>query len=214
MGEVERLHAEHEEPDVVKKTIEDDRTSPGVDVTFQTQIGEGRALSLRTMFPQNTPVEQQTAILTNVLLVADQQKARYELADLRWQLRLETRSLERCEDDLARLDETHTKRKAEIPIELDTLKGELSSLPDRFEKAYRASGRQGKFDLSPQQKREIEGIKIDLGKLEAERKNIDQQMGGERQNAMVALQRLRQNVNTHREEIEKRLMILGLPSEL
>ena len=87
------------ESSVVRMPLPEDAT-PGVDMTFETTIGEGRVLRLRTMFDQSTGLPEQKRILRGVLSIADAEKAHYELQDYRWQLRLKEKGLVRAEDDV------------------------------------------------------------------------------------------------------------------
>jgi|SRR5579864_1048421 len=183
---------------------------PGCDVSFEQTIGEGRVMRFSTTFFQGTPVGNQKEIVEHLLSIADHVKARYELHDLRAQLAIRETATARSEEDVKRIDERHGKRKAEIKVEIDALNLAQAERAQAFERTYREANRGGSFTMSVAQKREIEGIRQDIAKLNAESLKIDETQSNERRDCMTALTRTKQDIATLKEEIAKRLLILGV----
>lgn len=190
-----------------------DYEQAGCDVHFETTIGEGRVLRLSTTFFQGTPLETQKKVTRDILSIADAEKASYELGDLRWQLRLKEKGLKRCEEDVARIDGQNEKRKAELKVEIEAMGEQRTERALAHEQAFRATGRQGNFKRSSQQMTELSSIERDIGKLQAELSSIDTATTAERRDTLTALQRIRIDIQETRDEINRRLFILGLPEE-
>lgn len=203
MGDVEQL-----------KTPAFDEADPNVAITFDMQVGEGRALRMSTTFFQSMPVELVDHRLRAFLGILDQLKASYELQDLRWQVALRERSLARMQEDIDRLDTKHDKRRAEIDVELATLRGELAETGLNHEREFRKTGRQGKFSPSQAQQRELQDIQLTIEKLVKESAHLSDAVPEDRRQLLEGMARAKLDVSSMREEIEKRLMVLGLPSEL
>lgn len=199
------------ESSVVRMPLPEDAT-PGVDMTFETTIGEGRVLRLRTMFDQSTGLPEQKRILRGVLSIADAEKAHYELQDYRWQLRLKEKGLVRAEDDVKRLDKQNAERAAKIEVEIGQLRLERAERAQAHEHQFRSSGREGNFKRSSTQVSELQRLEADIAKLQAELQNINTTMTNERRDTMIALERIKQDIRDVQDEIDKRLFILGEPA--
>lgn len=196
------------------RPTEGEALQAGVDAGFQTELGEGRVLTLRTTFFQGTAVEEQAKILRSLLSIADKEKANYELVGLRWQMLLKERGLRRAEEDVARLDSKKSVQESEIDIEIGELTAEIGRTEDKQRDAWSKSGRGSAFIASAPQKQAIAGLKNAITRLEEKKRDLHAQIGNERRDTLTALAREKTDVNTLKEEIERRLMILGLPSEM
>ena len=206
MGEVTKL-----QPDRA------DYEQPGVDVQFITSIGNPnespRQLTLKTTFFQGTDLATQKQVVRDMLSIADEVRAQYELDDLLGQLGVREKALKRAEEDVGRVSERHAKRREELRVEIDTMKAAAIQAAETHERQFRESGRRGAFKPSEPQQRELMGYGKDIDKLESELRRLADTEESERRDCLTALARGRQDLSVCREEIAKRRHILGLPKE-
>lgn len=203
------------EPTPLKKVQPEgkDYVQPGIDVHFETTIGDGRVMRVSTTFFQGTSLDDQRRIVREMMSVADGEKAAYEKSDLEWQRVVKRKALDRAEEDVKRIDAQNEARKAEIEIEIGVLKGQIAQRAIDHERAFRAAGRVGKFKASPAEQNELTGINRDIAKLEAEAKGIDERTSNERRDTLTALARIHQDLTQLDEEISRRRHMLGLAEE-
>lgn len=184
-----------------------------VDAGLVIAIGDGRQLTLRTMIDRSLTVERQKDVLRGLLDLADEPKARYELRDFEHEAMLKRRVIAKTKEEMGDIASKNVKERAALEVELDSLKEILLELPEKQERAFRASGRLGRFRPSEQEDREKLALERDIAKVEERLQAIGQNEETERSQKIIAMQRDKDDLRAIEDEIAKRKRILGLPVE-
>lgn len=183
--------------------------TPGIDITLTGNFGGDRQMAVRTMLVQDTPEADQHAIVDRVFRVFDRQKARYELEDLREELRKNHEALSRFEEDMPAVEANYQRAQAALDVEIEELRKRGAEIRTEDERRHDASGRRGAYkatghvasDLANID-RQIAKVAEDKAKAKAERaeflKSHDQ----------VGVRRYREEIARVETEIAKRERIL------
>lgn len=193
---------------------EEGKFRAGVNISFQTDLGEGRVLTMQTVLLRDETPEEQAGVLRSLLAMSDKEKAHYELVDMRFMVMLKERGMKRAEEDVERLGSMKSIQEQEIDVEIGELTAEIGRTQDGHKTAWDKSGRGGEFRPSAPQKQQINGILNAIGKLNQQKADLHAQIGNERRDTQTALAREMADVNMAKDKIERCLMILGLPSEM
>lgn len=184
-----------------------------IDAGVVLAIGEGCQLTLRTLIDRAQSTEDQAKTLREMLRLGEVEKATHDLRHFEGLRIVQQRALKHAETNMQNVAADQGKRLGEIEIEEKALQGIRHDTAERQEKEFRVSGRRGRFERSPQQLNELTALDRDLEKLSDERKKINDDIDGNRNGLLEQLKRARLDIKTTEEEIAKRRVILGLPSE-
>lgn len=190
------------------------RIVESVDVTSDLTIGEGqRRLTFRCMIDRGMTMAEQHKALADMLALGDTAKATYELQDALTQLPLHELAVKQAQENAQTVGRKNKDRLDLIAVEIDALRLDAVAIKDRHLAEFRKSGRRGDYRPSGAELNEINSATVEIDKLEAERKRLQDEDGGALNGAMTQLAQARQNLALCKEAINKRRAVLGLPTE-
>jgi hypothetical protein len=168
------------EPTSLRKPDEGDLSDvPGVDVSLGFVLTEKTQMSMRTMFPQNTPAAEQERILARVISVAAITSLREKVIEFK-----KDRVI--AEERLATLDDG-TKQTSEIKAAIDALVSDAGELRRKGETAYRETGRGGEYKPVGNDKRMLDGIQRDIADKRQALVNLDADLTRQRDEITKAI---------------------------
>lgn len=193
-----KLHAEVEE-----------RPAPAIGMSVVMNMSGDRQATLQCFVAQEDGEDAANALLDKMFRISDRQRARYEIVDLEDQLEKHERELFNFEEQFAKVEKEHARRKVEKEEEIALRTEEIATIQKDAYDQHVASGRQGEFKPQGGTKQAIEvkktamkQAKADIEKMDAER---DQELGGIRESKA----RFNREILRLKKEIVKRKAILG-----
>jgi hypothetical protein len=177
---------------------------PAVDISIVATLAGDRQVQIRTAFLQETAEPEANAILDRLFRVADRQKARYEIDDLRDKLYGErgvARGHADLEADFERVEKEHAKAQADRDVQIAELKATRDGAYEDGYNAHRRSGRAGDYEPKG-------GLKATLGRLDAQIKSLEEQKtkaDNEREAHMKGVEINRERFKSETERLEGEL---------
>lgn len=101
---------------------QEEKAAPAIGASITMNLGGDRQIVLQTFYDRDAPIDETNAMLDRLFIVADRQKARYELYDLRDELTKHEKTLAQFEEDLSRVETDFAKQKAERDVQVDELR--------------------------------------------------------------------------------------------
>lgn len=181
----------------------------GVDAALVTTLEDGRQIQMRTTFPQGAPRSEIDATFDKLFGVVDRQKARYELSALRKDVTKHRKMLRNQEHDIARLDQQHEVKMAEIAAQAEALNVDQDRVYNAAVEQHNASGKKGQFKPQGHTAARLDGIDAQRRKLAEERDRAESERATAFQNYKVSGDRFREEIATLESEIAERERIIG-----
>jgi hypothetical protein len=167
-------------------------------VGFTIGLANDRQVTFQTGFAEDEDDATVNARFDRIMRLADRQKAKYELVELRAELETHEKALARLDEDIARVDNDFDRSQAQLDVEIGEYQRLLTEARDKAYQNQIASGRSGKQPLSGHVKSQIAAYEraIEDG-AKSKEKNVAER---EQHRGTVIAQRAR-----YEEEIASRL---------
>lgn len=149
--------------------------APALGYSIAANLGDNRQITVQCFVDSESPLAEQNAAIDKAMAVVDRQRAKYELKELRAEREKLAVTLQRTEDDFARVESTFIANKTANATTVELHRKEIEEITE----AAHGRGRGGPVGASFQRRRtleqEIKQISEEQAKAEAERsQHLDQ----------------------------------------
>lgn len=159
-------------------------TAPALGASLTMNFGGDRQMVLQTHFPQDMPAKELNTALDKIFVIADRQKARYEIVDFKKEIEGHQKQLRQWQDDFEVVENTHKKKQAERDIEIAEFNARAEGIRDEGYGEHAKAGKKGSYEPVGHRATNISRLKTAAVQME-EAKKVD---NAERDNALHNLQ--------------------------
>lgn len=174
---------------------------PAIQVSVATVIGDNHQLQLAWYLDPASTEDEQNAALDKLGRLADRQKAKYRVVDLRKDLVKHKTTLAQFREDLARVDGEHVKRIAETDVAIEAVNKAKSKNYDEGASEHAAKGSPIPYELRGGRLAEDNRLKAVLAKIDGDKQKLTAERDVAMQSLEVSIKRYLEQIALLEEQI-------------